>query len=662
MTFQAHSFAAVKPGGGARDLWLHLEHARLSLLRGFDELLCLEGLTGVEHLPHQIETVRRVLRQFRGRVLLADEVGLGKTIEACLLLREYVLRSLVKRVLILVPAPLVSQWQDELHGKFHLDFTVPPKTAEADQPEYWSGQDRVLMSLTSAKAKKRSALVAAQQWDLVIVDEAHHCKNRATLNWQVVNSLQRRFMFLLTATPVQNNLVELYNLLTLLAPGHLKTEADFKKQFVTRGNPRDPRNRERLRTLLGEVMVRNTRSLVNLDLPPRYAQTIHATPGETEALLYLRLDEYLRRRGGGLLRTTETSATDANGDDSPDWSDSSLECSLPIDGEQPEAARKPPEAVHKTPETTGKQRESGLNRMQLSHLLAAQGSHPSAVQNSLENMASPDDESRATRVEYHQWTLHARIQSDDMWESLVSVTFNSASGALLRLPDLAELSDLAPIRPVADTVDASFSAEEFADIESLTNDHVRNDHGTNDRTATDHAANDEIVPPTDTEALAIQVGRRQMLDISQDFIQRIEQRLERDRKRVQDYYRALTREAAPKPRKGVEPPSAAEIQAKKNAVGLEQRRKLGELTERYSLRAELRPLVLLRVAIPALALPIFVQRKQASRTHTLYWNPLLKKLEPLRCTACSSSTHVVHFTNDTVEPQCSACFNPSKKS
>ena len=395
MTFQAHSFAAVKPGGGARDLWLHLEHARLSLLRGFDELLCLEGLTGVEHLPHQIETVRRVLRQFRGRVLLADEVGLGKTIEACLLLREYVLRSLVKRVLILVPAPLVSQWQDELHGKFHLDFTVPPKTAEADQPEYWSGQDRVLMSLTSAKAKKRSALVAAQQWDLVIVDEAHHCKNRATLNWQVVNSLQRRFMFLLTATPVQNNLVELYNLLTLLAPGHLKTEADFKKQFVTRGNPRDPRNRERLRTLLGEVMVRNTRSLVNLDLPPRYAQTIHATPGETEALLYLRLDEYLRRRGSGLLRTTETSATDANGDDSPDWSDSLLECSLPIGGDQPEAARKQPETAHKTPETTGKQRESGLNRMQLSHLLAAQGSHPSAVQNSLENMASPDDESRA---------------------------------------------------------------------------------------------------------------------------------------------------------------------------------------------------------------------------------------------------------------------------
>jgi hypothetical protein len=80
----------------AAPLRLHLEYWQLHLLRDFDELLCLEGLTGVEHLPHQIETVRKVLRRFRGRVLLADEVGLGKTIEACLLLREYLLERVWK--------------------------------------------------------------------------------------------------------------------------------------------------------------------------------------------------------------------------------------------------------------------------------------------------------------------------------------------------------------------------------------------------------------------------------------------------------------------------------------------------------------------------------------------------------------------------------------
>ncbi len=223
-------------------LRLHLEHARLGLLRGFDQLLCLEGLTGVEHFPHQIETVRKVLRHFRGRVLLADEVGLGKTIEACLLLREYLLRGLVKRVLILVPTPLVSQWQEELRSKFDLEFSIPPRTGEADRPDYWAGTDRVLASLSFAKSQRRAEAVAAAPWDLVIVDEAHHCKNRATRNWQLVNALKRRHLFLLTATPVQNNLLELYNLLTLLEPGHLKTEIGF--QAAVRPPRQSPRSAE----------------------------------------------------------------------------------------------------------------------------------------------------------------------------------------------------------------------------------------------------------------------------------------------------------------------------------------------------------------------------------------------------------------------------------
>ena len=294
------SFRALPPpqGPAAHDtegLRLHLRLARLGLLRGFDQLLCLEGLTGVEHLPHQIETVRKVLRHFRGRVLLADEVGLGKTIEACLLLREYLLRGLARRVLILVPTPLVTQWQEELRSKFHLEFAIPPRTRQANRADYWASTDHVLTSISFAKSQRRAAAVTAAPWDLVIVDEAHHCKNRATRNWQLVNSLSRRHLFLLTATPVQNNLLELYNLLTLLEPGHLKTESDFKRQYVRRGNPRDPLHRERLRSLLGEVMVRNTRSLVNINLPPRYAQTLMAVPHGDEESLYQRLNQYLRR-------------------------------------------------------------------------------------------------------------------------------------------------------------------------------------------------------------------------------------------------------------------------------------------------------------------------------------------------------------------------------
>ncbi|MGD0896631.1 MAG: SNF2-related protein [Thermoguttaceae bacterium] len=347
---------AAHDTGGLR---LHLDLARLGLLRGFDQLLCLEGLTGVDHLPHQIETVRKVLRHFRGRVLLADEVGLGKTIEAGLLLREYLLRGLVRRVLILVPTPLVSQWQEELRSKFHLEFSIPPRTRQADRPEYWANTDRVLASLAFAKSQRRGEVVAAAPWDLVIVDEAHHCKNRATRNWQLVNALNRRHLFLLTATPVQNNLLELYNLLTLLEPGHLKTESDFKRQYVRRGNPRDPRNRERLRSLLGQVMVRNTRSLVHIDLPARYAQTLMAQPRGDEQTLYHLLNEYLRQR-----RVLP-------GEGGPEAEDAA--CGF--------AARTDPPP---------------LGRKQLSTLLSASGSHPRSLARSLEKVAGGDP--RATAI------------------------------------------------------------------------------------------------------------------------------------------------------------------------------------------------------------------------------------------------------------------------
>jgi SNF2 family DNA or RNA helicase len=354
--------------GDREGLWLHLEHARLGLLRGFDQLMCLEGLRGVEHFAHQIETVRKVLRHFRGRVLLADEVGLGKTIEACLLLREYLLRGLVKRVLILTPTTLVSQWHEELREKFGLEFSVPPRGGAADKPDYWAENDRILVSLPFAKSMRRAQWITEAAWDLVIVDEAHHCKNRATRNWQFINALKRRHLFLLTATPVQNNLLELYNLLTLLEPGHLKTEAEFKKQYVRRGNPRDPRNRDRLRSLLGEVMIRNTRSMVQMNLPPRYAQTLMAQPKGGELHLYSQLDDYLRRR----------KVLDSPGD---------IE-----ENEQAEAngSRFSEHSENFSRNRDGAAEHSPLSRRQLSALLMAAGSHPRALAQSLENIAGDD--------------------------------------------------------------------------------------------------------------------------------------------------------------------------------------------------------------------------------------------------------------------------------
>ena len=365
-----------EPSADPAGLRLRLEFAKLQMLRGFEELLCLEGLRGVEQLPHQVETVRKVLRHFRGRALLADEVGLGKTIEACLLLREYLLRAIVKRALILVPASLVGQWREELSAKFSLEFSVPGASAGAG---FWSGNNLVLASISMAKGRRHFEHVTAVPWDLVIVDEAHHCKNRATLNWQLVNALRRRYLFLLTATPVQNDLLELYNLLTLLEPGHLKTEKVFRKTYVRRGAPRDPLNRHNLRSLLGEVMVRNTRSLVNINLPRRYAQTFVLSPEADEALLYSGLDSYLRNRCSTLkcAPTAEKNQTET---------DSGETSALPppefTENDNSSFTADPAENCEAVPDSPG------LVRMQLNSLLLAAGSHPAALAASLERMTA----------------------------------------------------------------------------------------------------------------------------------------------------------------------------------------------------------------------------------------------------------------------------------
>src|SRR5262249_4750993 len=99
---------------------LHERLSHFALAQSFDELLCLPHLRGIESFWYQIETVRKVLKQFRGRVLLADEVGLGKTIEAGMVLKEYLLRGMAESVLVLAPASLVGQWREEPETKFDI--------------------------------------------------------------------------------------------------------------------------------------------------------------------------------------------------------------------------------------------------------------------------------------------------------------------------------------------------------------------------------------------------------------------------------------------------------------------------------------------------------------------------------------------------------------
>lgn len=268
---------------------LALDGYRIRFKDTFENLICLNSFKDVRSLWYQEETARKILKSFRGRALLSDEVGLGKTIEAGIIFKEYIQRGMVKSALILTPTPLVSQWKEEMKAKFGLDLS------STDDPVYrikgdsfWEGPF-ILASINLAKSKKNFPLVTGREYDLVIVDEAHHLKNKNTLNWKLVNALKKRFLLLLTATPVENNLMELYNLITLLKPGQLKTATAFRKEFMTRGDPTDPQNRTLLKELLGQVMIRNTRALAKIDIPPRFAQTIKVDSSKHESELYERI-------------------------------------------------------------------------------------------------------------------------------------------------------------------------------------------------------------------------------------------------------------------------------------------------------------------------------------------------------------------------------------
>ncbi len=284
----------LKSQGTLKDGLLRLEYAHLDVQRGFDDLICVNAIRGVERYWYQLETAKKVLKYFHGRVLLCDEVGLGKTIEAGMLMKEYLLRGMVKNILILTPAPLVSQWQEEMAQKFDIHFaTTDDPLFSADPERFWQGSF-IIASIHTAKSSKHFPRVAANFYDLVVVDEAHHLKNRNTLNWKLVNEIQKRFIFLLSATPVQNHMIELFNLITLLKPGQFKTERLFKQAYVQRGDARKPANKEQLRELLRDVMIRNTRSAIDLKLPKRFATTARLEPSVVERELYNGITDFAR--------------------------------------------------------------------------------------------------------------------------------------------------------------------------------------------------------------------------------------------------------------------------------------------------------------------------------------------------------------------------------
>ncbi len=269
---------------------LRREAERIALVPGFDRLITLDA-NAIKELPHQIDVAQRVLRDMGGRAILADEVGLGKTIEASIVYKELAVRGLARRALILTPASLVGQWQGELEEKFFERFDTPT------DPDDWQRVTKAIISHDRARARRHAEEILRHRWDLVIVDEAHKVKSHRGATYQFIERIERDFILLLTATPLQNDLRELYNLITLLRPGQLGTWQEFKSEHLVSGDHRQPRDPEALRALTHEVMIRTRRSSVvdDLNLPPRRPRHPEVKLTRAEADLYQRTTDFLRR-------------------------------------------------------------------------------------------------------------------------------------------------------------------------------------------------------------------------------------------------------------------------------------------------------------------------------------------------------------------------------
>lgn len=248
----------------------------------------------IQLLPHQLWVCQKVIAQEPARWLVADDVGLGKSIEAGLILSALKASERLKRVLILSPASLVHQWQERMDALFGIGLTAYAPEEDAEGGRFWRTHHQVIASLQTIRQDKdsrRSRLREAEPWDLVIVDEAHHLNveqgQKATLAYSLLQELEAagkiRSMLFFTGTPHRGKNFGFLSLLKLLRPSDFDPHRPLYDQLA----------------LLPEVMIRNNKALVTDMSGKRLFQPHRVTTHEyqyspEEAAFYARLSQYLR--------------------------------------------------------------------------------------------------------------------------------------------------------------------------------------------------------------------------------------------------------------------------------------------------------------------------------------------------------------------------------
>lgn len=244
-------------------------------------------------LPHQILLTHDLIKMQRRRLLMADDVGLGKTIETGMVIRELIARGETRRVLVIAPAGLVKNWQRELRDCFRLEFEILGIDFHDYAPTSWENHHRVIASIDTLKRPQRmERLLAAPKWDLIVFDEAHHLtrlrygtKIQTTLNYRLAEAVRghTRDLLFLSATPHQGDAFQFWSLI------HLLDDQLFDS----------PEALENHRGLLNRVIIRRTkREVTDGDGRPlfvrRQVTTERFEPALREQRFYEKLTTYLR--------------------------------------------------------------------------------------------------------------------------------------------------------------------------------------------------------------------------------------------------------------------------------------------------------------------------------------------------------------------------------
>jgi superfamily II DNA or RNA helicase len=291
------------------DFELRLFAERIALQAGrFAQATHSLTSTRASLLPHQIRVAHwAVHNPFSRGLLLADEVGLGKTVEAALIMKELICRGKAQRILVLVPAKLLSQWQHELWEKIREEFQIirgkEIKQFAAQGQSVWVEHNRVIMSIELARlcgagedAASGSDL-AKRPWDLVVVDEAHSLKDPASANHQLVAGLPRTYTLFLTATPIRNYAWDLFHLSGILESREEKplgTKYSFRKTFLRDAKGLQIQHAAELAERLQRFLARNTRARVpEVYQVKRVGRTFHFQLQGSEAAFQRLAEDYI---------------------------------------------------------------------------------------------------------------------------------------------------------------------------------------------------------------------------------------------------------------------------------------------------------------------------------------------------------------------------------